>query len=97
MLLVDGLLADAERVGDLLPRPALGAGVADLERLERLGQPVEGDDRAQADRRVGAAGAVGLGRHRGGWLLFHARQLTLTSPSLSTCVDGLALAPCVSC
>src|SRR3982751_6276306 len=97
MLLVDGLFADAEGVGDLLPRPALGAGVADLERLERLGEPVEGDDRAQTDRRVGTAGAVGLGRHRGAWLLFHSRQHTLTRRRLSMLVDGLPWGQCDWC
>ena len=44
VLLVNGLLADAERVGDLLPRPALGSGVADVQGLELVEQATERGD-----------------------------------------------------
>ena len=39
VLLVDGLAGDAEHVGDLLPGPALAAGIVNLEGLELLKQP----------------------------------------------------------
>jgi hypothetical protein len=38
MLLVDGLLADAESIGDLLPRPTELAGSFDLQALETIRQ-----------------------------------------------------------
>jgi hypothetical protein len=36
--LVDGLLGDAESAGDVLPGPALGPGVVDLEGLQGFDQ-----------------------------------------------------------
>ena len=49
VLLVDRLLADAERPGDLLPRPAALARVVDLQRLERLEQRPQRRHRGQPD------------------------------------------------
>src|SRR3954471_23589159 len=57
VLLVHGLPAHAEQLGDLLPRPALLAGVGDLERLETLDEGSQGPDGTEADRRVLAAGS----------------------------------------
>jgi hypothetical protein len=37
VLLVHCLLADSQEQGDLLPRPAVRPGVADLQRLQPLG------------------------------------------------------------
>ena len=52
MLLVHGLLADAEQRTDGVPGPALGAGVAHLQRLELVGEPAQRGDGAQPDRGV---------------------------------------------
>jgi hypothetical protein len=60
--LVDGLFADPEPGGDVLPGPALGAGVVDLEDLQRLEQAAEGRDRSEAEVGVLAVGR----RQRGG-------------------------------
>ena len=46
VFLVDGLAGDAELVGDLLPRPPLIAGVADLNGFELFGKPAQGGDGA---------------------------------------------------
>jgi hypothetical protein len=43
VLLVDGLLGDAQPAGDLLPGPAAGAGVVDLEGLQDLQQAAPHD------------------------------------------------------
>jgi len=59
VLLVDGLPADAESVGDLLPRPAALSGVVDLEHLEPLGEVAQGADRAETDVGVAAGGIAG--------------------------------------
>src|SRR5262249_23674201 len=44
VLLVNRLTADLQHVGDRLPAPALLACVADLDRLEAVGQRAEGPD-----------------------------------------------------
>jgi hypothetical protein len=46
MFLVYGLPGNAEHLGDLLPGPALPAGVVHLEGLKLLKQPAEGGDGA---------------------------------------------------
>ena len=45
VLLVDGLLGDAQAAGDVLPGPAVGPGVVDLEGLQHLEQAAQGGDR----------------------------------------------------
>src|SRR5690606_40286495 len=55
VLLVDGLPAHAEADRDLLPGPALVAGVGDLEGLQPLGQLAQRADGPQPDRGVPAA------------------------------------------
>src|SRR3954467_6044735 len=57
VLLLHGLSADAEHLGDLLPRPAVLAGLAALERLETLDKGCHRPDGTEADRRVLAAGS----------------------------------------
>ena len=59
MLLVDGLTADLQHVGDRLPAPALLAGVADLDRLEAVGQRAESSDSGES--LGGIAARRGLG------------------------------------
>ena len=44
VLLVNRLAADLQHVGDRLPAPALLTRVADLDRLEAIGQRAEGPD-----------------------------------------------------
>src|SRR5258707_733285 len=56
VLLVDRLLRDAELICDLLPRPALCARVANVQRLELFKEAPERGDAAQTDFRVGALG-----------------------------------------
>src|ERR1700749_2297819 len=55
VLLVDGLAAHAEGVGDLLPGPVLVACIGHLQMLEAFEQAAQGHDGAQADPGVGAA------------------------------------------
>src|SRR6266536_3804733 len=55
VFLVDRLLADLERLGDLLPGPALPPGVVHLQRFEGLRQPAQREGGPEADSRVGAA------------------------------------------
>ncbi len=59
MLLVDRLPADAEAVGDLLPRPAAPPGVVDLERFEPLDEVAQCADRPESDAGVAARGIAG--------------------------------------
>jgi hypothetical protein len=56
VLLVHRLLADFQRGRDLLPRPALPAGVADLQALETLGESAQCERGAQTGSDIGAAG-----------------------------------------
>jgi hypothetical protein len=66
VLLVDGLLADAECVGDLLPGPAARPRVAHLEQLEAVGEVAQRADGAEPGVRVvgrGGGGDVGGGGH----------------------------------
>src|SRR5690242_11753504 len=59
VFLVHGLLADAEEERDLLPRPAVPAGVVHLQRLQPLGELAQFARRLQPGRRVGAARRLG--------------------------------------
>ena len=52
VLLVHRLPADRQGVRDLLPGPALGARVGDLQLLQRLQEPPQGGDRREPDGRV---------------------------------------------
>jgi hypothetical protein len=64
VFLVDGLLGDAEAAGDVLPGPALGSGVVDLEGLQHLKQAAQGGHRPQAElgsRLLAAARVVASG------------------------------------
>ena len=61
--MVDGLLGDAKAAGDLLPGPAVGAGVVDLERLQDLQQAAQGRDRSEADLGVLTVGCRRQGRY----------------------------------
>src|SRR5260370_9543134 len=75
---VQGLTRDAERVSDLLPRPAALPGQPDAARLDLLGQPVQRAHRPQPDRRVvGVGGRVQLGN-------VHTCQVKLTPPRVSS-------------
>ena len=56
VLLVHRLPGDAEPLGDLLPRPALIAGVLHLEGLQALDEDPQGSDGLQTHRGVPAAG-----------------------------------------
>ncbi len=49
---VNRLAGYAKRIADLLPRPALRSGGANLMCLNLLCHPVKGTDSAQADRRI---------------------------------------------
>src|SRR5918992_2471140 len=64
VLLVDGLLGDAQPAGDVLPGPALGPGVVDLQGLQGLDQAAQGGHRPQPQLGVAAAGGR-QGRHLG--------------------------------
>jgi hypothetical protein len=66
MFLVYGLPGNAEHLGDLLPGPALPAGVVYLEGLKLLKQPAQGGDGAQPGTRVRA-----IRRGRQLWCGFH--------------------------
>jgi hypothetical protein len=68
VLLVDGLLGHSQPAGDVLPGPALGSGVVDLQDLQGLDQAPEGGHRPQPQLRVAAAGRR-QGRRLGFWLL----------------------------
>ena len=59
MLLVDRLPADAEAVGDLLPRPSAPPGVVDLKHFEPLDQIAKCPDRPEADAGVAAGRIAG--------------------------------------
>jgi hypothetical protein len=59
MLLVNGLTTDLQHVGDGLPAPPLVACVADLHRLEAVGQRTEGSDGGQSLFGIVARGAPG--------------------------------------
>src|SRR5689334_21239499 len=56
VLLVDALAGHVERVGDLLPRPAVTASVGDLQVLEPLEQAAERDEGPQPNPWIGTAG-----------------------------------------
>jgi hypothetical protein len=66
VLLVNGLAAELQHVGDRLPAPALLARVADLHRLEAVGQGAEGTNGGEsllgivARRALGELGGVVL-------------------------------------
>src|SRR5260221_14414147 len=78
-----GLLADAEEERDLLPRPAVLAGVADLKRLQPFRKLAQLACRLQAGRRVRAAGRLGESHS-----MAHCRQYKLTKRLVSTVVDA---------
>ena len=59
VLLVNGLAADLQHLGDRLPAPALLACVADLYRLEAVGQRAEGPDGGES--LFGIVARCGLG------------------------------------
>ena len=48
MLLVDGLAGDAERFGDLRPRPALAKCAFDSGVLDAISQPPHGANRGKS-------------------------------------------------
>jgi len=58
MLLVHGLLADAEEECDLLPGPAVRPGVIDLKCLKALGKLAERAGGPQSLGRITAAGSL---------------------------------------
>jgi hypothetical protein len=62
VLLVNGLTADLQHVGDRLPAPALLSRVADLHRLEAVGQRAERSDGGESLSGISARrGRRGLG------------------------------------
>lgn len=73
MLAVHGLPGDSETRGDVLPRPAVGAGVVDLQLLELLGERTQRGDGSQPDVWVSAGSHVHDVRFPG-----HGRQHVLT-------------------
>src|SRR5450759_5404017 len=56
MLLVHGLPAHPEHLGDVLPRPPLAAGIGDLCSLQGLGQATQRRGGPQPHSRVSATG-----------------------------------------
>jgi hypothetical protein len=52
MILVDSLLADAQHLGDLGPRPAAHVGVLHLRSLEHLEQPPQRNYRLKTLARI---------------------------------------------
>jgi hypothetical protein len=64
VLAVHRLLRDAERRTDLLPRPPLVAGVADVQRLQRLEEPSQRGHCPEADLWVGVAHLFGQSGRR---------------------------------
>lgn len=83
MLTVHRLLGDTEPRRDVLPGPASGTGIANLQDLELLGQDPQGRDRPKPDIGVVARDVVSKLRcHR------HARQHELTLGLLSTHADA---------
>ena len=56
MLLVHRLFGDPEYVGDVLPRPALTAGIGDLRGLEGFGETPQRRCGLKPDPGVGTAG-----------------------------------------
>ena len=59
VLAMDGLLRDAKRIGDLLPRPASTSRRGDLQQLESLQEAAERSNSAQPLRRIAASGLFG--------------------------------------
>jgi len=59
---VNGLAADAERRGDLRPRPAVEDGALDLADLEPVREPPQRDDGGEPLRGVARDGLF-LGRY----------------------------------
>jgi hypothetical protein len=57
-----GLLGHAQPAGDLLPGPAVGPGVVDLQGFQDLEQAAQGSHRPQSHLGVGAAAGRGQGR-----------------------------------
>jgi len=56
MLLVHRLFGDPEYVGDVLPRPALTAGIGDLRGLEGFGETPQCRCGLKPDPGIGTAG-----------------------------------------
>jgi len=56
---MDGLLGHPERFGDVLPRPAPGARVVDVQRLKALEKPAQRRDRSKALTWVAAPDLLG--------------------------------------
>src|SRR5215470_9883821 len=79
VLLMHGLLGDAQPLSDRLPRPALGPGVVNLHRLQDLDQGPQRGYRRQADRGILATGRGSQACHlvRAGTL--HDGQGSLTT------------------
>src|SRR3954454_23969889 len=59
VLLVNALAGHVERVGDLLPGPAVAAGVGDLQMLKPLKQAAQRHDSAEPNPRISTAGRRG--------------------------------------
>ena len=73
---MSGLTADLQHVGDRLPAPALSPRVADLDRLEAVGQRTECSDGCES--LLGIAARRGLGELGGSWSIgvVHCVKLT---------------------
>src|SRR5262245_14603044 len=83
VLLVHGLAGDAEPLADRLPRPALVAGVGDVERFELFDQHAQRRDRGET-----RVGVVAVDRVRQCCQLFHPGcQPRLTTGNVSTLAD----------
>ena len=71
VLVVHGLLGDAEVGRDLLPGPASGSGVLHLQGLQDLDQATQGGHRGQPDLGILAAGRRRHLGHLAGGRLTH--------------------------
>src|SRR5215471_15767582 len=79
VLLMHGLLADAQPLSDCLPPPALGPGVVNLHRLQDLDQATQCGHRRQSDRGVLATSRGSQACHLVRVGTLHNGQASLTS------------------
>src|SRR5262249_50075060 len=88
VLLMYGLLADAQPLSDRLPRPALSPGVVNLHRLQDLDQAPQRGYRRQSDRGVLAASCGSQVCHLVWAGTLHDGQGSLTTAGKSSWIDS---------
>ena len=93
VLLVDGLLADAERRGDPLPLPTLLACARHLEPFQRVEQRAQRGHSGKADGRIIVGGVAGELRR----FLLHESHPTLTQVSSQPRLTAIRLSPPYAC